>query len=75
MTPKEIKLLLQLRDIEHQKLAKEIGLTKSEFSKMIKGERVYAEARKKMANRLGMPVDELFGPTFDAAIAMIRKAA
>jgi transcriptional regulator with XRE-family HTH domain len=67
MTPRDIKLLLQLRDIEHQKLASEIGCSKSELSQVINGHRQNAPLRTKLATRLGMPEDELFGVSHDEA--------
>ena len=67
MTPRDIKLLLQLRNIEHQKLARELGCSKSELSQVINGHRQNTPLRTKLAARLGMPEDELFGANHDEA--------
>lgn len=74
MTPRDIKILLQLRNIEHQRLAKDIQCSKSELSQAINGHRANPHIRQKIADRLGMPVDELFGADHDAATTEKREA-
>ena len=61
MTPKEIKILLTVRDLEVTSLAADIGVSKGDLSATINGHRNNPSIRKRFADRLGMSVDELFG--------------
>lgn len=61
MTPKEIKVVLLERDLTISGLARDFGCDQSELSRCIHRNRVYPELRKKLARRLRIPVQRLFG--------------
>lgn len=62
MTTTEINVLLTLRRKSVQKIAHAIGEDRSAVSQTINYLRENSHIRQKIADYLGMPVDELFDP-------------
>ena len=63
MTPKEIKRILFERDLKISGLAREFECFSQELSMCVHQKRPYPELREKLAKKLGMSVEELFGST------------
>jgi hypothetical protein len=61
MTTIEIKVLLLRRQLTIGDLASEFGCRREELSMCIRQVRVYTELREKLAAKLGLSVDQLFG--------------
>ena len=60
MTRKEIKIILLQKDLTVTSLAEELGVRRQELSMCIHGAREYPEIRKKLADRLGFSVEQMW---------------
>lgn len=71
MTTTEIKVILLQRGLQIKDLAEEFGCRRQELSMCIRQApgRIYPELRKKLAKKLNMKVEQLFGSS------QARKAA
>ena len=61
MTPKQIKIILIENDLTIQGLANELECRRQELSMCINQKRKYPNLRRKLATKLGLSIEELFG--------------
>lgn len=62
MSTTEIKIILLRQGLEIKELAQEFDCRRQELSMCIRQVRIYPELRKKLAKKLKMTVEQLFGP-------------
>lgn len=68
LTAVERKAQMVLREIRQVDLAAELGVTQGTISLVVSGERRSAAIEQAIAQKLGMPVEVVFGPaTTEAA--------
>ena len=62
MSPNDIWIILRQNGITNlSALAREFGCKRQELSMLINGRRIYPTLREKLAQKLGMTVEQLFG--------------
>jgi len=62
MTPREIKVLLVMRDVNLAQVARDLGVNPSLVSAVTRLEKRSLRVEQHVSGLLGVPIEDLFGP-------------